>query len=227
MSRTKKEPDYNSDEVMQELIMSLAKAYEHTPSLRTLANEFNITLLKTRKLLITAGVFSSEISETVNALKKEEKSIEEIMDITGLSRASVHSYLPYSKTVYNTNERTLAAERVKTYRERKVAAERLISLENEDASQYKELLWNAIAKFENYPFSTAKGLRFKYTVKGNEMFVNRKEKSITRATVNLAFEKVLKLQGVVTGPKKLGVFGASYLYPVFVKLGVIAVPKKE
>ena len=24
-----------------------------------------------------------------------------------------------------------------------------------------------------------------------------------------------------TGPKKLGVFGASYLYPVFVRLGVI------
>ena len=150
MPRTKKKPDYNSDEVMQELIMSLIKAYEHTPSLRTLANEFNMTLLKTRKLLITAGVFSSEISEIVNAL--------------------------------------LAAERVKTFRERKAAAERIISLESEDASQYKELLWNAIAKFENYPFSKAKGLRFKYTVNGNEMFENRKEKSITRATVNLAFK---------------------------------------
>ena len=59
------------------------------------------------------------------------------------------------------------------------------------------------------------------------MFVNRKEKSITRATVNLAFEKGLELKSVVTGPKKLGVFGASYLYPVFVRLGVIIVPKKN
>ena len=27
--------------------------------------------------------------------------------------------------------------------------------------------------------------------------------------------------GVVAGPKKLGTFGASYLYPVFVRIGVI------
>ena len=30
----------------------------------------------------------------------------------------------------------------------------------------------------------------------------------------------LELQ-VVTGPKKLGVFGASYIYPVFIEIGVI------
>ena len=27
--------------------------------------------------------------------------------------------------------------------------------------------------------------------------------------------------GCVTGPKQLGVFGASYLYPVFLRLGII------
>ena len=30
----------------------------------------------------------------------------------------------------------------------------------------------------------------------------------------------LELGGLVTGPKKLGVFGASYIYPVFVEIGV-------
>lgn len=53
------------------------------------------------------------------------------------------------------------------------------------------------------------------------MFVNRKSKSITQATVFMAFRKAMELEGTVAGPKKLGTFGASYLYPVFVKLGVI------
>ncbi len=36
----------------------------------------------------------------------------------------------------------------------------------------------------------------------------------------------LELQ-VVTGPKKLGVFGASYIYPVFIEIGVIRRTGKE
>lgn len=31
---------------------------------------------------------------------------------------------------------------------------------------------------------------------------------------------LLELGGLVTGLKKLGVFGASYIYPVFVEIGV-------
>ncbi len=38
--------------------------------------------------------------------------------------------------------------------------------------------------------------------------------------------KGLELQ-VVTGPKKLGVFGASYIYPVFIEIGVIRRTGKE
>ena len=57
---------------------------------------------------------------------------------------------------------------------------------------------------------------------GNELFIvqngEKKEKSISRSTVQLGFQKyveVLKEDGSVTGPKKLGVFGASYLLPLF------------
>ena len=35
-----------------------------------------------------------------------------------------------------------------------------------------------------------------------------------------------KLPLLVTGPKKLGIFGASYLYPIFMELGIIR-GKKE
>jgi hypothetical protein len=87
-------------------------------------------------------------------------------------------------------------------------------------------LWYTLILFQEYPFSTAKGLRFSYSIKGNEIFFTRKEKSVTRATVNLALKKAMELQenGIkITGPKKLGCFGASYLYPVFVRIDIIRI----
>lgn len=86
------------------------------------------------------------------------------------------------------------------------------------------LLWNALEAFQNYPFLTAKKLEFSYVLKGYEMFVSRKDKSITKATVLLSFHNALSVQaltGRVAGPKKLGTFGASYLYPVFLFFGII------
>ena len=84
-----------------------------------------------------------------------------------------------------------------------------------------EALWEAILAFEGVIFYTAKGLEYSYTIRGNEMFVSRKEKSVTRASILVAYKKAREL-GCVTGPKQLGVFGASYLYPVFRGLGIIS-----
>ncbi|MCD8375435.1 MAG: hypothetical protein LUD69_00640 [Oscillospiraceae bacterium] len=110
-------------------------------------------------------------------------------------------------------QRRANAARVAKCRARRAAVERLKT----DAGF--PALWDTLALFSGYPFRTAKGLRFRYELKGGEMKVNRKEKTITRSTVEMAYEKARR--GPVTGPKKLGVFGASYLYPVFLRLGVI------
>lgn len=77
-------------------------------------------------------------------------------------------------------------------------------------------------------------MEFTYTIKRNragellgEMVIDRKEKTITRNTVLLAYEmarELMESEGCVSGTKKLGVFGASYLYPVFLELGIC---KKE
>ena len=53
------------------------------------------------------------------------KSILEIQRITGLGRASVYSYLPYKKVIYNTSGVGLNAGRNRKYRERKETVERL------------------------------------------------------------------------------------------------------
>lgn len=85
-------------------------------------------------------------------------------------------------------------------------------------------LWEVMELYEDFPFYTMRNLEFTYIIKGNEMFVDRKEKSITKATVGMALGKALELGGIVSGPKKLGTFGASYLYPIFLYYEII---KKE
>ena len=53
-----------------------------------------------------------------------------------------------------------------------------------------EELWPLFEQHQNQVFYTAKGLAFTYTIKGGEMFVDRRSKSITRATVEKAYEKL-------------------------------------
>ena len=98
------------------------------------------------------------------------------------------------------------------------------------ASEEDEQLWQKIISLEGHPFKTAKGLEYSYHVKRGrkgellgELVFDRREKTITRATILLAYQKALdvqKAEGCVSGPKKLGVFGASYLYPIFLHMGV-------
>ena len=128
--------------------------------LKQLAEEFSMTPLKIRKLLITTGAYQTAISKAVNTLFKEGKSVAEIQELTNLSRASVQSYLPYSKTVYKMEERTLLAERLQKYRSRKAAADRIAEAMASEAKEgLEELLWNTLTAFEGYPVWTAIGLR--------------------------------------------------------------------
>lgn len=59
--RPKKKPTYNSELQFEKFLQKLREAYEESDSLRMLAAELNISLLKLRKLLITAGIFTSDI----------------------------------------------------------------------------------------------------------------------------------------------------------------------
>jgi hypothetical protein len=228
--RKQKKPGYDPNLIMQELLDTIAESYIGTGgcstegSLQKIAQELDMTRLKVRKLLITAGVYSSDISEEVNRLKAEKKTVQEIMEITGLGRSSVYSYFPYSRMAYNVEELSLDAERCRKYRERKLAVAKLKQLTDRSAADASQQLWHTVVLFDNYTFYTAKGLKFRYTVKGQEIFVNRKKKSITRSSVDMAYEKVQAMRTAgepISGPKKLGTFGASYLFSVFQRFGLI------
>lgn len=234
MSRPKKKPNYNPDQVMQDFMAAVADAFgsyddredKTFPVLNAVAAEFGITALKARKLLITTGVYSTALSRQVIMLHTSGTKLDQIMKTTGLSRASVHSYLPYTKIPYKLEELSANAERIRLYRERKRRCEEfrssLPALAGQSKQEQEDALWSMLIYLQGCVFLTAKGLKFTYKIKGGEIFVNRKTKSITQATVFMAFRKAMELGGDVSGPKKLGTFGASYLYPIFVKLGVIS-----
>lgn len=230
MARPRKKTDYDSEQVVQEFMAAVTDAFgsyddrEDTtfPGLNMVAAEFGITALKTRKLLITAGVYSTHLSRMIMELHTSGAEISQIMKSTGLSRASVHSYLPYTKIPYKLAELSANAERIRLYRERKQkCAEFSAKLSTLIEVEREEALWTMLLYLQGCVFLTAKGLKFTYKIKGGEMFVNRKSKSITQATVFMAFHKAMELGGIVAGPKKLGTFGASYLYPIFLRIGVI------
>ena len=122
MGRPKKKLGYDSEKIMEQFTNCIVEAYMSgagggsVNSLRQISEQFGITLMKTRKILITVGVYHTEISEQVISLWENGKNISEIMQETGLSRSSVHSYLPYTKMIYNADELSLYAERCRLYR---------------------------------------------------------------------------------------------------------------
>lgn len=244
MAGRPKKKNPNTKDSMNELLVRAVKLYAlpyddrkgnrkpELPSVRSVAEEMNTSIWRVRKLLITAGYYSTEISREVQRRNDEGQIIDEIIQGMGIKKASVYSYLPYKDIAYNLDQTTVNADRHKLFRQRKKAVKNLMA--NIEAADVEDYLWETVVLFAGYPFKTAKGLKFSYTIKTGrngdlvgELQVDRKEKSITRATVNLAYERALDVQkkeGYVSGPKKLGVFGASYIYPVFVRFGIITPP---
>ena len=152
------------------------------------------------------------------------------MKLTGLSRASVHSYLPYTKGIYNAAEISLNAERCRTYKTRQEQVRLLQEIPSEGN------LWQAVIAFQDYPFKTATGLPFRYKLKvgkngeyNRELLIDRREKSKSLAwsSVVLAFENSKRVSEEVKKPKALGdIRGVSYIYPILWRFGLIRVPEE-
>ena len=81
--------------------------YEEDCSIQDIADTLDLNPIKVRKLLITAGVYESEVAEKVQDTFEEYRETQNYKEailltanILNLSKASVTSYLPYQKGVY-------------------------------------------------------------------------------------------------------------------------------
>lgn len=92
---------------MQQAVLLYGSGKSH-PSLQRIADELALNPIKVRKLLITAGVYRSDIAARVNerfsAYQQEGMPHKDAITFTArdmqLSTSSVASYLPYSKCLY-------------------------------------------------------------------------------------------------------------------------------
>lgn len=239
------DPKAATEEMVAEAVINFGEPYDdrkgrkpELPTLRSVAEEMGTTILRVRKLLITGGVFTTSLSRSVQDMAASGKSIEEIMEELRLGRASVYSYLPYKNIAFNlpVEQRSSNADRHRVFRARKKA----LTVLKDCPSSFN--LWNAVVLFQRYTFSTSgrgsrEGVKFKYSVPvdpgksgkqyagesipgyGNEIKIEGREKSIPRSSVDYALK--IALENEVSGPKQLKVFGASYLFAIFKRFGLV------
>ena len=227
-------PEYDAGKNLKEQMESAVALYDSEMSLQAIADALNLNLIKVRKLLITAGVYESEVAEKVKNTFEEYRETQDyktsILSITNtfqLSKASVTSYLPYKKGVYfpSTAEKekiSVGAERQRRYR----------AMKRWRADPTEENFWGVVLAYAGVKFKTYSGLPFSYQIKKGrngeytkELWIDRREnsKSLAWSSIVLALKNVK--EDVVDRPKALGdIRGVTYIYGMFYRFGLIDVP---
>ena len=99
--RKKLKPEYDAGKNLKEQMDAAVALYDSEMSLQAIGEELGLNPIKVRKLLITAGVYESEVAEKVKNTFEEyretqnyKEAILSTANILNLSKASVTSYLP-------------------------------------------------------------------------------------------------------------------------------------
>ena len=234
--RKKLKPEYDAGKNLKEQMDAAVALYEEDCSLRSIADALTLNPIKVRKLLITAGVYESEVAEkvqdTFEEYRKTQSYKEAILSIAAtldLSKASVTSYLPYQKGVYFPS--TADKEKISVGAERRRRYRAVRKLRSEPTEEH---LWETVLLYSGVRFKTYSGLPFTYEIRkgrsgeyAKELWIDRREKSKSLAwsSVLLALSNIKKVGEVVNGPKALGdIRGVTYIYGMFYRFGLIDMP---
>ena len=232
--RKKLKPEYDAGKNLKEQMESAVVLYDSEMSLQSIGDELGLNPIKVRKLLITAGVYESEVAEKVKNTFEEYRetqdyktSILSTANTFQLSKASVTSYLPYKKGVYfpsaaEKEKISVGAERQRRYR----------AMKRWRADPTEESFWGVVLAYAGVKFKTYSGLPFSYQIKKGrngeytkELWIDRREnsKSLAWSSIVLALKNVK--EDVVDRPKALGdIRGVTYIYGMFYRFGLIDVP---
>ena len=234
--RKKLKPEYNAGKNLKEQMDAAVALYEEDCSLRSIADELTLNPIKVKKLLITAGVYESEVAEKVQDTFEEyretqnyKEAILSTAELLDLSKASVTSYLPYQKGVYFPSTASKEKISVGAERQRRYRAVRKLRTDLTE-----EHLWEVALLYSGVRFKTYSGLPFTYEIrKGRnaqytkELWIDRREnsKSLAWSSVLLALGNIKKVGEVVDRPKALGdIRGVTYIYGMFYRFGLIDMP---
>ena len=233
--RKKLKPEYDAGKNLKEQMESAVALYNSEMSLQAIGDALALNPIKVRKLLITAGVYESEVAEKVKNTFEEYRKTQDyktaILSTSStlqLSKASVTSYLPYQKGVYfpstEKEKISVGAERQRRYR----------AMKRWRTDPKEENFWGVVLAYAGVKFKTYSGLPFSYEIKkgrngeySKELWINRRKKSMSLSwsSVLLALNNIKKVGEVVNRPKALGdIRGVTYIYGMFYRFGLIDVP---
>ena len=231
--RKKLKPEYDAGENLKEQMDAAVALYEEDCSLQSIADALALNPIKVRKLLITAGVYESEVAEKVQDTFEEyretqnyKEAILSTANTLQLSKASVTSYLPYQKGVYfpstEKEKISVGAERQRRYR----------AMKRWRADPTEENFWGVVLAYAGIKFKTYSGLPFSYEIKKGrngeytkELWIDRREKSKSLAWSSIVLALGNIKEEVVERPKALGdIRGVTYIYGMFYRFGLIDVP---
>ena len=231
--RKKLKPKYDAGKNLKEQMDAAVALYDSEMSLQAIGDALNLNPIKVRKLLITAGVYESDVAEKVKSTFEEYRetqdyktSILSTAKALNLSKASVTSYLPYNKGVYfpsTEKERiSVGAERQRRYR----------AMKRWRADQTEENFWGVVLAYAGVKFKTYSGLPFSYEIKKGrngeytkELWIDRREKSKSLAWSSIVLALGNIKEEVVNRPKAMGdIRGVTYIYGMFYRFGLIDVP---
>ena len=88
------------------------------PTINETAKVFCITTHKVRKLLITGGCYDTEMYREVKRMKAAGMTVEEIGEVLQMKPATVRTYLPYERVIYNLEERSVNADRLQRFKKK-------------------------------------------------------------------------------------------------------------
>ena len=233
--RKKLKPEYDAGKNLKEQMDAAVALYNSEMSLQAIGEELGLNPIKIRKLLITAGVYESEVAEKVKNTFEEyretqnyKEAILSTANILNLSKASVTSYLPYKKGVYfpstEKEKISVGAERQRRYR----------VMKRWRVDPTEENFWGVVLAYAGIKFKTYSGLPFSYEIKKGrngeytkELWIDRREKSKSLAWSSIVLALGNIKEEVVDRPKALGdIRGVTYIYGMFYQFGLIDVPDK-
>lgn len=236
--RKKLKPEYDAGKNLKDQMECAVVLYDSEMSLQAIGEELGLNPIKVRKLLITAGIYESDVAEmvrrTFNNYRETQGYKDAVLSTAAalkLSRASVTSYLPYEKGVYFPKEAPVEKISVGAERQRRYRAVRKLRTEPTE-----EHLWEVVLLYSGVRFKTYSGLPFTYEIrKGRngqytkELWIDRREnsKSLAWSSVLLALNNIKEVGAVVDRPKALGdIRGVTYIYGMFYRFGLIDMPDK-
>lgn len=116
-----RKPNVDISRIKEIDVDEIIKCYNSGMSLTEISKYNDISLQKARKILITAGVYSSETYDKIKELRAEGKSDWEIMDRVDISKKTLSSYTPYKKGLYNLSEESASSNAlaIRSLRKRK------------------------------------------------------------------------------------------------------------